>query len=69
VRDPSKGGQQKSRVFSRAHFKVAAIVIAVLGFANSVVFDSWEGFAVAGLGPFVALYDPASGRFDWDDIS
>lgn len=42
-----KGEQQKSKVFSRAHLKVAAI---------------------AGFGPFLALYDLPSGRFDWDRV-
>jgi hypothetical protein len=66
--DQLKGEQQKSKVFSRAHLKVAAAVIAVLGFANCLVFNSLEGFAIAGLGPFLALYDLPSGRFDWDHV-
>lgn len=63
-----KRRQQTSRVFSRAHLKVAAVVVGVLGFANSVVFNSFEGFAIAGFGPFLALYDLPSGRFDWDRV-
>ena len=63
-----KGEQQKSEVFSRAHLKVAAAVIGVLGFANTILFDSLEGFAIAGLGPFVAFYELPSGRFEWKDI-
>lgn len=55
-------------VFSRAHLWVALAVLAVLGFANCIVFRSWEGAAMTSLGPFVALFDLGQDRFDWANV-
>ena len=59
---------RQGAAFSLAHLYVAFGVLAVLGFANCIVFQSLEAAAITSLGPFVALFEVASGRIQWDMI-